>query len=103
GRRHTRVSRDWSSDVCSSDLPTTASKRSKTRWNIASSAAWYSSVQGPPSTPCPVVGREAQSLGGPQLAEPADSAMPTITLSARKARKRGVEGTGVEPGGGRGA
>src|SRR5690606_40668595 len=23
-RRHTRFSRDWSSDVCSSDLPTTA-------------------------------------------------------------------------------
>src|SRR5690606_33708988 len=34
-RRHTRFSRDWSSDVCSSDLDRTA-------WRIASSNGWWS-------------------------------------------------------------
>src|SRR2546429_2771794 len=36
-RRHTRCSRDWSSDVCSSDLP---------------SCHWLQPVAGPPATAC---------------------------------------------------
>src|SRR5690606_39434361 len=31
-RRHTRFSRDWSSDVCSSDLATSASRRACSRF-----------------------------------------------------------------------
>src|SRR5690606_39732543 len=35
-RRHTRFSRDWSSDVCSSDL--TGRKRRRTDWSAAAAA-----------------------------------------------------------------
>src|SRR5699024_11697949 len=31
-RRHTRAKRDWSSDVCSSDLSLTATTAATTRW-----------------------------------------------------------------------
>src|SRR5687768_18387553 len=31
-RRHTRCSRDWSSDVCSSDLPTSRTNRKDSLW-----------------------------------------------------------------------
>src|SRR5690606_40012734 len=35
-RRHTRFSRDWSSDVCSSDLLTTRKLASRTCWSVRS-------------------------------------------------------------------
>src|SRR5687768_18052888 len=48
-RRHTRCSRDWSSDVCSSDLPNTATAvftvfPLQARNVVLSASAWYSSV-----------------------------------------------------------
>src|SRR2546422_1533458 len=54
-RRHTRCSRDWSSDVCSSDLsraPTARSTRGRTRTSPRGSDCWESSSRhttGPPS------------------------------------------------------
>src|SRR5690606_39903366 len=62
-RRHTRFSRDWSSDVCSSDLPSRQSGRASRRQATSARAPDPPPESGRSSSGCPPAG--APSPGGP--------------------------------------
>src|SRR5690606_40455258 len=79
GRRHTRFSRDWSSDVCSADLTATCG-----------AARWASSRR-----PAPRTRSTRRGTPGPRPRS-ARGSMP------RRDRKSVVEGKGVDVGGGSG-
>src|SRR5207249_5269457 len=59
-RRHTRSKRDWSSDVCSSDL-----------WSCKLLVHFASEVQGFGERPAPRPGLDGQAGGGQRMAEAA--------------------------------
>src|SRR3712207_9364926 len=78
-RRHTRYWRDWSSDVCSSDLPT---RRPATRWARGCGTSW----------------RSTSLAGGAPSTSPSSPRGPPSS-SASGDRKSGGEGKRVDLGG----
>src|SRR5687768_18413277 len=70
-RRHTRCSRDWSSDVCSSDLGTEVAKlpadgkRIEASLHVTQGAYWLTDVKAIPRSEERRVGKEGSSSRSP--------------------------------------
>src|SRR5690606_39968980 len=63
-RRHTRFSRDWSSDVCSSDLHLNQTRFDSARvWSLAARAWWHVPLQCVLPIPVKGEGRDQGSSG----------------------------------------
>src|SRR5690606_40719756 len=100
-RRHTRFSRDWSSDVCSSDLPArNARSLDGERFFYENpggagicrcKAVWRISAEGPAALPAP-----GRSGGGPagDSRESEETAM-AVRSEERRVRERGWTGGGA--------
>src|SRR6478672_13442620 len=82
-RRHTRSDRDWSSDVCSSDLPTAAASRCAR----ARSGRRRASVRQRGRSEERRVGKECRSRWSPYH-EKKKKTKDRFSLAARKARDR---------------
>src|SRR5690606_40314273 len=75
-RRHTRFSRDWSSDVCSSDLAMSSSRASSTMSNSCSSVTAIKTL---PCYPTPLL----TTFGGDHLLVLALAAHPGLAKIGR--------------------